>query len=272
MGAYNRDPFLAFRNIILPNQPNLSINPVSSHRRQRPPTMVADAVIYHPSVAHYLKYMSTTLGRDKLLRVVQYFSRFYAWYLLRTNAVPSAIAPWTALKKQFGLIRKFMRLGKNVEHLKAAAVASDAKSMDPILKYMTVGRQLGYAGYLSFDAATVLDAAGVRKWEGAKRAQKEAYRFWTMGLACSVIMQTYTLWKLKEREARVDKKDGEGVVESKRITMERAASKTQLISDLCDLTVPLSALAWVNFDDGVVGIAGTVSSLIGVYSQWKKTA
>merc|ERR1712000_283354 len=226
MGAYNRDPFLAFRNIILPNQPNLSINPVSSHRRQRPPTMVADAVIYHPSVAHYLKYMSTTLGRDKLLRVVQYFSRFYAWYLLRTNAVPSAIAPWTALKKQFGLIRKFMRL----------------------------------------------DAAGVRKWEGAKRAQKEAYRFWTMGLACSVIMQTYTLWKLKEREARVDKKDGEGVVESKRITMERAASKTQLISDLCDLTVPLSALAWVNFDDGVVGIAGTVSSLIGVYSQWKKTA
>merc|ERR1712000_538409 len=251
MGAYNRDPFLAFRNIILPNQPNLSINPVSSHRRQRPPTMVADAVIYHPSVAHYLKYMSTTLGRDKLLRVVQYFSRFYAWYLLRTNAVPSAIAPWTALKKQFGLIRKSMR---------------------PILKYMTVGRQLGYAGYLSFDAATVLDAAGVRKWEGAERAQKEAYRFWTMGLACSVIMQTYTLWKLKEREARVDKKDGEGVVESKRITMERAASKTQLISDLCDLTVPLSALAWVNFDDGVVGIAGTFSSLIGVYSQWKKTA
>jgi len=46
----------------------------------------------------------------------------------------------------------------------------------------------------------------------------------------------------------------------------------QLTSDLCDLTVPLSALAWVNFDDGVVGLAGTVSSLIGVYNQWKKTA
>jgi hypothetical protein len=45
-----------------------------------------------------------------------------------------------------------------------------------------------------------------------------------------------------------------------------------LTSDLCDLTVPLSALAWVNFDDGLVGIAGTVSSLIGMYLQWKKTA
>jgi hypothetical protein len=38
------------------------------------------------------------------------------------------------------------------------------------------------------------------------------------------------------------------------------------------LTVPLSALNWVGFDDGIVGIAGTISSLIGVYLQWKKTA
>lgn len=53
---------------------------------------------------------------------------------------------------------------------------------------------------------------------------------------------------------------------------ERAASQLQLISDLCDLTVPASALGWVGFDDGFVGLAGTLSSLIGVYSQWKKTA
>jgi hypothetical protein len=38
------------------------------------------------------------------------------------------------------------------------------------------------------------------------------------------------------------------------------------------LTVPLSALNWVALDDGFVGLAGTVSSLIGVYLQWKKTA
>ena len=53
---------------------------------------------------------------------------------------------------------------------------------------------------------------------------------------------------------------------------ERAASKTQLVSDLCDLTIPTAALGLVAVDDGFVGIAGTVSSLIGMYSQWKKTA
>lgn len=53
---------------------------------------------------------------------------------------------------------------------------------------------------------------------------------------------------------------------------ERTATSIQLISDLCDMTVPGSALEYVNLDDGIVGLAGTVSSLIGVWSQWKKTA
>ncbi|KAI8965082.1 peroxisomal biogenesis factor 11 [Daldinia sp. FL1419] len=240
--------------------------------------MVADALIYHPTVSHYLRFVATTTGRDKLLRTVQYFARFYAWYLYRTNGTRGEIAPYEALKKQLGLARKLLRLGKNVEHFRAAAVAADAikaggaSAGDPVLRYAAVGRQLGYAGYLTFDAATVLDALGARKWSGAKRVQKEAYRFWAIGILCSVVAQTYTLYRLREREAKVDKKEGEGVVESKRIAIERAASQLQLISDLCDLTTPTAALGWIGFDDGIVGLAGTVSSLIGIYSQWKKTA
>ncbi|KAM0331726.1 hypothetical protein ACHAQA_003405 [Verticillium albo-atrum] len=234
--------------------------------------MVADALIYHPSVAHYLRFVATTVGRDKLLRTLQYFARFYAWYLLRTNGTAAQTAPWDAIKKQFGLTRKLMRVGKNVEHFKAAAAASDAKTTDPVLRYAAVGRQLGYAGYLSFDMATVLDAVGIRKSPRAKTLQREAYRFWAMGIACSIVAQVYTLYRLQQREARVDKKDGEGVVEGKRIALERAASRLQLLSDACDLSVPTSALGWVGIDDGLVGLAGTLSSLIGVYTQWKKTA
>ena len=187
--------------------------------------MVADALIYHPSVAHYLRYVATTVGRDKLLRTVQYFARFYAWYLLRTNGTKSEIAPFEVAKRQFGVARKLLRVGKNVEHLKAAAVASDSSSAkgaalaDPILRYATIGRQLGYAGYLTLDATTVLDAAGIRRWSGARRAGQEAYRFWATGLLCSVVAQLYTLYRLRERDGKLDRKEGEGVVESKRIAM-----------------------------------------------------
>jgi len=94
------------------------------------------------------------VGRDKLLRTIQYFARFYAWYLFRTNSPTRLIAPFEAIKKQFGLTRKALRIGKNVEHLKAAAIAADSKNMDPVLKYCAVGRQLGYATYLTLDTIT----------------------------------------------------------------------------------------------------------------------
>ena len=52
---------------------------------------------------------------------------------------------------------------------------------------------------------------------------------------------------------------------------ERAATNLQLLSDVCDLTVPTAALGYLDLDDGIVGLAGTASSLIGVWSTWKKT-
>ncbi|KAI1910395.1 Peroxisomal membrane protein PMP27 [Ophidiomyces ophidiicola] len=242
--------------------------------------MVADALAYHPSVAHYLRFVATTVGRDKVLRTLQYFSRFLAWYLFRTNYSQASIAPFEAIKKQFGLTRKLLRVGKNVEHFKAAAVALDSKptvagasttAADPVLKYLAVGRQLGYGVYLSLDTFTYLHASGIRKFDSIKRLQSQAYKAWFAGLMCSAIASLYSLWKLKEMERNVNKKDGEGALESKKITRERAAITTQLVSDICDLTIPSSALGYVNFDDGIVGIAGTMSSLLGIWSVWKKT-
>lgn len=53
---------------------------------------------------------------------------------------------------------------------------------------------------------------------------------------------------------------------------ERDATRIQLLSDGCDLMIPGSALGWAELDDGLVGLAGTVSSLIGVMTTWNKTA
>ncbi|KAJ5525511.1 peroxin-11 Pex11-Penicillium chrysogenum [Penicillium tannophilum] len=235
--------------------------------------MVADALVYHPALAHWLRFVATTVGRDKLLRTLQYFSRFYAWYLYRTNKPQSAIDPYNAVKKQFGTTRKIMRIGKFAEHLKAASVALDNKGpIDPVLRYLSVGRQLGYAGYLSLDMVTVVDAIGFRKLESAKRLQEQAYRAWAAGLLCSALAGLYTLFKLQEKEKTVDRKEGEGVVEAKKIEKERSAARIQLFSDVCDLAAPLSAIGVLNLDDGIVGITGTITSLIGVWSQWRKTA
>ena len=94
---------------------------------------------------------------------------------------------------------------------------ADSKNLDPVIKYCAIGRQLGYAGYLTLDALTFLDAAGIRKSPTAKRLQQEAYRSWMIGLLFSAASGAYSLFNLRQQQARIDKKDGEGVVASKRI-------------------------------------------------------
>ncbi|KAF2760344.1 peroxisomal biogenesis factor 11 [Pseudovirgaria hyperparasitica] len=234
--------------------------------------MVADAVIYHPSVSHYLRYVATTVGRDKVLRILQYFSRFYAWYLYRTNHPQTSVAPYEAIKKQFGLVRKVMRLGKFVEHFKAAAQAADAKAMDPVLKYCAVGRQLGYAGYMLLDNMTVPDLLNIRKSPKTASIQREAYRMWFAGLSFNIVAGAYTLYNLQQRQKAIDEKTGMDAAENKKIERESKAARLQLVSDLCDITVPTAGLSILTLDDGIVGLAGTTSSLIGAYLIWKKTA
>ncbi len=111
-----------------------------------------------------------------------------------------------------------MRLGKFVEHFKAAAIAADSKSLDPILKYLAVGRQLGYAFYMTFDAMTYIDQVGIRKFEGAARLQKEAYRAWLAGLLCNVAAGVYTLYHMQlEMKRQSQSSDAEKHVEVKRL-------------------------------------------------------
>ncbi|KAH5423793.1 hypothetical protein HBI32_084440 [Parastagonospora nodorum] len=235
--------------------------------------MVADALVYHPTVSHYLKFVATTVGRDKLLRTLQYFSRFLAWYLYRTNRPLSTIAPFEATKKQFGATRKLMRVGKFVEHFRAAAVASDAKATDPVLRFTAVGRQLGYAMYMLLDNACVLDATGIRKFSTAPRIGREAYKAWFTGLSFSIASGLYSYYNLNLRQKSVGQSsDPEKVVETKKVAKEINAVTVQLLSDFCDIMIPSSALGWVDLDDGIVGLAGTMSSLLGVWGQWKKTA
>ena len=111
-----------------------------------------------------------------------------------------------------------MRLGKFVEHFKAAAVAADSKSMDPILKFLTVGRQLGYAFYMSFDALAYFDQAGIKKFEGAARMQREAYRAWFAGLLFNIAAGAYALYQLQaEEQNKKSSSDGEKAVAIKTI-------------------------------------------------------
>jgi len=232
-----------------------------------------DAVIYHPAVTQYLRFVATTVGRDKTLRTIQYLARFLEWYTYRTNYPTSTVDRFKALKSNFGTIRKNLRLGKFVEHFKAAAVASDAKSLDPIVRYLTVGRQLGYAFYTLLDNITYVDSVGVYKWQQAKDVQRRAWQAWFVGIVCNVAAGVYKLYSLRVAEKKErDSTDAEKAVELKKLRKDRVDVQLQLFCDLCDLTVPATQLGYAKIDDGLVGLLGTVSSILGLQQAWAKAA
>ena len=62
-----------------------------------------------------------------------------------------------------------------------------------------------------------MDAAGIRPMANAKRLLREAYRMWFAGLTFNVIAGMYSLWQIRQKEQKIDKNEGEGVVESKKL-------------------------------------------------------
>ena len=120
---------------------------------------------------------------------------------------------------------------------------------------------------------------GAWKTKRADGWQREAHRFWIAALLFNIAGGSYSLWRLRARQLQQQQQDavaeksaGRDAADARKSQREAAAARLQLVSDLCDLTIPLSGTGLANLDDGIVGIAGTISSLIGTWSQWRKSA
>lgn len=111
-----------------------------------------------------------------------------------------------------------MRLGKFVEHFKAAAVAADGKGGDPVIKWLAVGRQLGYGFYLLLDNICYIDSAGIKKFEKAKKWSKDASKAWFVGLSCNILAGLYKLYSISaQAQKQADSTDAEKAVEVKKL-------------------------------------------------------
>ncbi|KAF5356340.1 hypothetical protein D9756_003874 [Leucocoprinus leucothites] len=239
---------------------------------------IASQVVFHPVVSQSLKYGGTTLGRDKTYRTVQYFARFYAWYLLGKGNKDEA-ARWAGLRAHLGLARKLMRLGKPMEHLQAALKASFAPG--PFAEAITtVARQIGYFGYLTYDALVWANTIKFIKLDPqtAQRIAKRSFQLWFAGILFSLIngaLKTARLFKeekaLQESAPWGEKDLGEEAAREAKLNAvksTRAATRQQFVIDMCDVWIPATGAGVLNINEGALGILGLISSLLGAKAQW----
>ncbi|KAA1468166.1 peroxisomal biogenesis factor 11 [Dentipellis sp. KUC8613] len=238
---------------------------------------LASQVILHPTVSAALKVLATTNGRDKLYRAVQYFSRFYAWYLISRGQKLNATR-WNALKSHLALGRKLMRVGRPIENLQTALRAAQTSGRLGE-QLTTIARNIGYFGYLSYDSVSWANTVRfiTLKPETAAKVNKTAARLWLAGILFSIahgVIKTGRLTQEASELRSLDEKDigGQNVRQTKLQALEqiRAATRQQFLIDILDVWIPASTLGLANLNDGIVGIFGFISSALALRTQWAK--
>ncbi|CDZ96761.1 Peroxisomal biogenesis protein (peroxin) [Phaffia rhodozyma] len=240
-------------------------------------------LILHPQVTQSLKVLSTTVGRDKLYRLIQYFARIVAWYLLRQGDKEGAIR-WTGLKGGLTVGRKLMRVFKPVEHLQLAIKATQAPPANlsssagkaaEIERIAQVARQVAYAGYLTTDSVVYLQGIKFLNLNPDKfaRTSKVSQRFWLAGILLSLISSAAGVVKVRKEAKRasltVDNEKGDGA-RSKALVAQRSALFTQIVQDSLDAFIPASNLGLVELQDGTVGAIGVITSWMALTALWAK--
>ncbi|KAF9270341.1 peroxisomal biogenesis factor [Marasmius fiardii PR-910] len=236
---------------------------------------IASQVILHPSISKSLKYGSTTVGRDKAYRALQYFARFYAWYLLSRGEKDLSVR-WNALKSHLAIARKLMRLGKPMEHLQAA-IRACLSTGNPVEQIATIGRQLGYFGYLALDAVVWANTIKfvTLKPETATKVVTISNRFWVAGILFSIANGVAKNSRLAQETKRLHSGAANDLSEKagretrlSAVSATRNQTRHQLLIDMLDLWIPATNIGLTNLNDGVLGIFGLITSLLGAQQQW----
>ncbi|TFY83777.1 hypothetical protein EWM64_g243 [Hericium alpestre] len=236
---------------------------------------VASQLILHPTVSKTFKVLGTTTGRDKIYRAVQYFSRFFAWYLISRGLKLDAVR-WNSLKSHLALGRKLLRLGKPVENLQAALRA--AQTTGYLWEQLTtIARNLSYFGYLSYDGVAWASAIHfiTLKPATASKVNRTAARLWLTGILFSLangLIKGGRLTKETNELRALGEKDigSQNALQAKLRALDelRASTRQQFVIDILDIWIPATTLSLVNVNDGVVGIFGFLSSVLALRSHW----
>ncbi|KAI8344385.1 peroxisomal biogenesis factor 11 [Chlamydoabsidia padenii] len=220
-------------------------------------------MVTHQQVDAVNRFLHTTYGRERTCRLIQYFARFYAFYLTRQGAPMATIERWSELKQHVGNARKFFRLLKPIEFAQSGIKALNTS--DEVLRITGVLKQLGMGLYYSAEVLVLTNAIHFYQPKNIKQITDFGQKCWLLGITASFLSGLYKLKLLnvqqhmlvKERTYRnVEKDDTELSKREVAVKKEQYSTSYQLVQDALDFTIPSSALGWLPLDDGIVGIAG----------------
>ncbi|XP_076176498.1 peroxisomal biogenesis factor 11ab [Ptiloglossa arizonensis] len=216
-----------------------------------------------------LKLNEQTVGRDRIIRLLQYGSRAYWYYAQNTRTTQHSAEILRSLEYTFSSFRKLLRLGRCLDSLYSAS---------KLMKYPDVGirvtlilSKIANALFLLADHIIWIGRVGllrinIEKWS------KVANKYWLMSIIMNLTRDIYEIIKILEREGKdILLKTPKLVDTWKQYQMllhlrNHKDVVMDMIKNGCDLFIPLTALGFTKFSPGTIGIFGVISSVVGLYT------
>lgn len=204
------------------------------------------------------------------MRLVQYWARFFSFYLYRKGYERSTFEAWKTLQVRLALARKLFRIAKPLSLYKVAAQRFDNKTLDPVVRATDIVRSLGFAGFFTLDHFVWIHSSGVRQFEKSKftRIQRASFQFWLIGLLGGVVNGAYRYQRSRRAISEMLSEKEHDSASLKKAQKEAKDAFTRLVWDSLDVLIPATGLGYLNLDDGIVGIAGLITSYLGVRALW----
>lgn len=232
-----------------------------------------------PQVATFLKWQEATTGRDKVLRLVAYFSKYVIQVMKQHNLSPDWQKRLASGASSLGVTRKAIRFFRAVEYLQELLKALSVK--DDVERYLSLWKSFWLTVWMVCDHIQWLQKVGYLKLVDLKKIDEYHSKGWFFGLLAGFIIAAYkfklALDENKAARAQLNQSlnDPAKLVAANKLLKagdeKRNKQIMAMVKNGVDIIIPSARLGWLPVSDGTVGLAGTVTSIIGIVDTWPKS-
>lgn len=208
-----------------------------------------------------VKLNNQAAGRDKLARILQYGSRALWYYMQQKKINHQTVEKLRALEYTFSSFRKLLRLGKCVDVLYSAL--SSIHYPNVLVRVTTTLSRIAMSLYLLADHILWIGRTGLCAVNGEKWG-KVANKYWMYALIMNLIRDIYEIHRiLKLRQIGWTDILSDSCDARKKLATCARDHKDVIVDTVknaCDVIIPMTALGFLNFSPGSVGLLGVISS------------
>jgi len=220
------------------------------------------------TVTKVVKFLDTHNGRDKVVRTIQYGSRFLTWYLAK-HSYSDASKKFVGLENASSMARKLFRLAKSIAHFQTA-LKTVSEENDVLVKITVVIQQLSLGLWLLYDHVIWAGKLNLIKSDRMPTYTRRANIFWLIAMLMGIVKSLY-LAQQNQMAISAQLSSKSDAVASLR--KKHTEIMLEFFRNLFDVPIPLTALnqsVGALIPSGIVGLFGTGTSLIGIYQAWTK--